>query len=676
MSKVFIGVAWPYANGPLHLGHLAGSLLPPDIFARYHRMKGNEVLMVSGSDMHGTPITVTAEKEGITPEEVATRFHEMNSEAIHQTNISFDLFTSTHTPNHEETVQWVFKTLVEKDYIYKKTSNEAFCASCQRFLPDRYVEGTCPHCDYEEARGDQCDNCGKTLEPEELKDSKCKLCSSSPEMKPTEHFYLKLSAFEPMLEDYVIVNEDHWRANVKNFTKNWLDSGLKDRAITRDLTWGVPIPEEGFEKKRIYVWFEAVCGYFSASKQWAKESGNPDKWKEFWHDPECKHFYYLGKDNIPFHTIIWPSILHGVGDMNLPYDVPANEYLMLNSEQFSKSRNNAIWLHKYLERYDVDVLRYYLSVNMPENRDSDFTWADFVRRNNTELMSALSNLIHRVLTFTKKHFDGVPQKAGRLTEEDKKMLEFAKEAIRKEGEAIEINKFKDGIGELMALAHEANRYFTASEPWKVIKEDKELCGAGLNTSIQVLKCMAVGMAPYMPGSAQKLWDMLGQEGEIAKASWDAYLEEIPEGVSLPEPKPLFTKMDLDEVLKIEQAASEEESEEEPEKEKMPIVTFDEFMKLDLRVGKVLSVDPHPKADKLYVLKVDLGNEQRQIIAGLRPYYEPEEMIGKTITIVANLAPAKLRGVESQGMLLAAEDDKGVVSLLVSDREITNGSKVH
>jgi len=400
MSKrIFIGVAWPYANGSLHLGQIAGAYLPPDIFARYHRTKGNEVLMVSGSDQHGTPITIKAEQEGKKPSEIVARYHQQFLESWQKFGISFDLFTTTGTANHAQVSQDIFLTLLDRDYIYKDTVSQPFCPQCQRFLPDRYIEGTCPYCNSSGARGDQCEACGKPLSPAELIDSRCRICGATPTFKDTEHFFLKLSAFNERLLAWV-KQQTHWRPNVLNFTTRYLEEGLKDRAITRDIDWGVPVPVDGFENKRIYVWFEAVIGYLSAAKEWAKSSEDGEKWRAFWQDNKVKSYYFIGKDNIPFHTLIWPAMLMGYDDnLNLPYDVPANEFLTIEGRKLSTSHNWAVWLLDYLSRYDPDPLRYLLSINMPETADTDFSWREFVRRNNDELVATYGNLVHRVLTF-------------------------------------------------------------------------------------------------------------------------------------------------------------------------------------------------------------------------------------------------------------------------------------
>ncbi len=397
-ERIFIGVAWPYANGPLHLGQIAGAYLPPDIFARYHRARGNEVLMVSGSDQHGTPITIRAEQEGKTPAEIAGKYHQQFLESWQQLGISFDLFTSTGTANHAEVAQDMFLTLLKQGYIYKAKVSQPFCAKCQRYLPDRYIEGTCPYCGSSDARGDQCDQCGKPLSSAELVDPRCGICGGSPEFKDSEHFFLKLTAFEDRILAWVR-KQTHWRPNVLNFTLRYLEEGLKDRAITRDIGWGIPLPVTGFPGKRLYVWFEAVIGYLSASKEWARASGDDNKWQDFWQGDAARSYYFIGKDNIPFHTIIWPAMLMGYGGLNLPYDVPANEYLIIEGRKLSSSRNWAVWLPDYLARYDPDPLRYLLSANMPETGDTEFSWREFVRRNNDELVATYGNLVQRVLIF-------------------------------------------------------------------------------------------------------------------------------------------------------------------------------------------------------------------------------------------------------------------------------------
>ena len=560
-DRIFIGVAWPYANGPLHLGHLAGCYLGADIFARYHRMRGNEVLMVSGSDTHGTPITIRADQEGVSPAEVVERYHADFLETWQRLGISFDLFTHTNTENHERVVHDIFRTLLERGYIYTDTMLLAHCPGCQRFLPDRYVEGVCPHCSYERARGDQCDQCGRTLDPQDLIEAFCILCGGSPGFRDSEHFFLKLSAFQEQLLDW-IREQPHWRANVSNQTRSFLESGLKDRAITRDLTWGIPIPLEGYEGKRIYVWFEAVIGYLSAAVEWAASSGQDQKWEDFWKDPATRTYYFIGKDNIPFHSIIWPAMLMGYGNgLNLPYDVPANEFLSLESRKFSTSQNWAVWVPDYLDRYDPDPLRYLLTINMPETGDADFSWAEFVRRNNEELVATYGNLVNRVLSFTYRNFDGLIPQAGELDEIDRQVLEAGRTALDDVGYSLEHTRFKAAIGQAFGLAQEANRYLDAKAPWRAIKTDRAEAGNTLNVSLQVLNCLKVALAPFLPFSSQKVHEYLGFDGVVEQEEWDfeSLVGAIRGGNALRQPAPLYTKLDPQVVERETQRLGNEES---------------------------------------------------------------------------------------------------------------------
>ncbi len=544
-ERILIGVAWPYANGPLHMGHVAGCYLAADIFARYHRMKGNDVLMVSGSDAHGTPITIRADQEGVEPQEVLERYHAQFLDTWERLGISFDLFTSTHTENHQEVVQDFFLRLKEQGYIYPDTMLLAHCSGCDRFLPDRYVEGTCPHCANQRARGDQCDNCGHTLDPIDLVNPYCSICGDTPQFRDSEHFFLKLSAFqEPLLE--WINRQHHWRPNVANGTRSFLQGGLKDRAITRDLTWGVPLPLEGYEEKRIYVWFEAVIGYLSAAVEWASQNERADGWQDYWKDSNTRTYYFIGKDNIPFHSIIWPAMLMGYGDLNLPYDVPANEFLSLEGLKFSTSQNWAVWVPDYLDRYDPDPLRYLLSINMPESGDTDFTWSEFVRRNNDELVATYGNLVNRVLRFTYRNFDGqVPVDVAAPDEMELRLLSTAREAMTAVDDSLAHTRFRAGISQAFGLAQECNRYLDARAPWQAIKEDRAHAARSLGTTIQVLNCLKVMLAPYLPFTSQKLHGFLGFDGEITDEPWDfdALVGAIKPGGMLRNPSNLYAKLD-------------------------------------------------------------------------------------------------------------------------------------
>ena len=641
-EKIYIGVAWPYANGSLHLGHMAGCYLPADIFARFNRMKGNDVLMVSGSDEHGTPITITADNEHTTPQAIVDKYNREHTENMKQFGISFDLFTRTTTENHREVVQDIFKTLYEKKYIYEKNVDAFYCNHCKRFLPDRYIEGTCTYCGNENARGDQCDECGKLLDPQELGNVRCKLCGNTPEVKSSTHLFFALSKFENKLLNWMENKRQLWKSSVWKFTQNWLKNGLNDRAITRDMSWGIEVPIPGFDDKRIYVWVDAVIGYLSASKEWSKLKGEPDAWESWWKNKNARHYYFLAKDNIPFHTLIWPSILMGYDEsLNLPYDIPANEYLRLKGEQFSKSRGLAIWVPDIIKKFDVDAVRYYLSINMPENKDTNWMWDDFVAKNNDELVGTYGNFVHRVITFISKNYGNIP-KLSSMDDLDKEALKKIEEASNKISNSIEKCNFKKGLREAMNLAQFGNFYFDQKQPWTLVKTDKEKCASVLHICLKIVQALAIYFAPYLPFSSEKIWKMLGHKGSIHDAHWEDSLADLKIGFKLEKPKPLFKKIVLEEIM----------GESDP------------FSKIDLRVAKIIDVKDHPQADKLYILHIDLGEMgKRVIVAGIKQHYTKEELKNKSIVVVANLKPIKLRGVESKGMLLAAEDDTGIVSLL-------------
>ena len=539
-ERILVAVAWPYANGPLHLGHLAGAYLPADIFARYHRLKGDDVLMVSGSDQHGTPITLRAEQEGITPQEVVDRYHSEFLSCWDRMGIGFDLFTTTGTDNHRQVTHDIFLALLDKGYLYKEAASLPYCTTCQRFLPDRYVEGTCPYCGNRSARGDQCDECGKTLNPEELLEPRCRIDGTPPEFRESEHFFMRLSAFRDRLYEWV-KQQVHWRPNVLNFTLRYLEEGLKDRPITRDIQWGIPVPVAGYGDKRIYVWFEAVIGYLSASKEASQLRGTPELWKEFWQDSEARSYYFIGKDNIPFHTLIWPAALMGYGDHNLPYDVPANEYLTMEARHLSTSRNWAVWLPDYLERYEPDSLRYFLSVNMPETGDTDFSWQKFVQRNNDELVATYGNLVHRVLSFTHRSFEGRVPEPGALDEVDRGLLSLGETTLQAVGTSISLCHFREGIRTCFNCAQEANRYLDAKEPWKTINSDRQRAATSLWAAIQLISHLKTATAPFLPFSAAKLHALLGLSGRVEDTGWRA--DTVTGGQPIPEPTPLFHKLD-------------------------------------------------------------------------------------------------------------------------------------
>jgi methionyl-tRNA synthetase len=547
-EHILVCVAWPYAKSSTHVGQIVGAYLPADTFARYHRMAGNHVLMVSGSDEHGTPILVDAEREGITPREFVARYHRQICEVWEKLGISWDLYTETGTSNHYRITQDFFLTLYDKGYIFKDTMQSPYCPTDRRFLPDRYIEGTCPICSYTAARGDQCDNCGHTLDPVDLIDPRCRLCGSKTsklEMRQTDHFFFDLPKLQEPLLTWLSQGKEHWRPNTLGFALNWLKEGLRPRAITRDLDWGVPIPLEGYEDKRIYVWFDAVIGYFSATVEWAEKQGTPEAWKTWWvpgqTSPEVKAYYFIGKDNIPFHTIIWPAMLIGYGNRILPYDVPANEFMTMSGAKASSSRGNVIWTRDVLERYSADTLRYYLSATAPEGRDTDFTFDELIRRNNDELVATYGNVVHRTLTFLQSKFGGVVPEPQALCEADRAILAEVELGFETVGQHIERCHFKDGLNAAMAVARAANRYLDEQAPWKRIKVDRDAAGTTIYVMLQVLSGLRILFCPYLPFSSQKLHGYLGFEGDVSQAPWQN--ETIPAGRKLPAPLPLFPKLE-------------------------------------------------------------------------------------------------------------------------------------
>ncbi|MEE9508005.1 MAG: methionine--tRNA ligase [Anaerolineales bacterium] len=572
---IHVSVAWPYANGDLHVGHLAGVYLPADIFARYHRLKGNRVLMVSGSDSHGTPITVEADTTGKTPREIFEHYHFRFLEAQQALGISYDLFTHTDTENHHRIAQDFFLRLYEQEYIYRETQQQLYSETEERFLPDRYVEGTCPICGYDQARGDQCDNCGNLLDALDLINPKSKTDGSTPVIRETEQFFLDLPAFTDQLSDYLESHKDHWRPNVINFAQNFVEGGLKGRAVTRDIKWGIPVPLEGWETKRLYVWFEAVMGYFTASVEWANNIDQPNAWKDWWYNPEAKIFNFIGKDNIPFHTVIWQAELLGVGRiyeenenkrLNLPYDVPANEFMNLEGKAFSKSRNWAVWLPDIIERYDPDAIRYYVATAIPEARDSDYSWSEFFHRNNDELLAAWGNLANRVLSFAYKHWDGVVPEPGDLRGDDKELLAQVESGFEEIGALLEAVRLRVAIRETMGIVRLVNRYLDRAPWFKVVKEDKVSAATTVYTALCAIDNLKILLAPFLPFSSEQLHKTLGYQeplfgdlkieeiaeknrthkvlaydGSKATGKWER--TNLQPGTPLRPPKPLFKKLD-------------------------------------------------------------------------------------------------------------------------------------
>jgi methionyl-tRNA synthetase len=558
-ERILIGVAWPYANGSIHIGHIAGAYLPADIFARYHRLKGNHVLMVSGSDQHGTPITIRAEQEGITPEELVAKYHAEFIEIWERLGISWDCYTTTGTENHREVVHDVFTTLYQRGFIRAETRSHPYCEKDHRFLPDRYVEGTCPNCKYPLARGDQCEKCGQPRDPEELIEWRCRICGTPPILRDSEHFFLRLSILRDALIPWVKQADDRWRANVYRFTLNWITEELKDRPITRDIDWGVPVPLDGYEDKRIYVWFEAVIGYLSASIEWAKRRQQPDEWRQFWQDPACKSYYFIGKDNIAFHAIIWPAMLMAYGsydpeteqgEYNLPYDIPSNEFLTLQGNKISTSQNWAVWVSDYLERFEPDPLRFYFSANMPESGDADFSWAEFVRRNNDELVATYGNLVHRVLTLIARYFGGLVPEPRSLTNQDTALMHRATETLSAVSDSLAKCRFREAVTTAMKLAAETNRYLDRKAPWHEVKEDTSLAANTLWTALNSISTLKTVLAPFLPFSSKTLHTMAGFPGNIEDIGWQ--IQAPHPGQVISNPAPLFSKLDYDVVEREEQ----------------------------------------------------------------------------------------------------------------------------
>ena len=649
--KILVCVAWPYASGPRHLGHAVSTFIPADVIARYHRMKGDEVLMVGGSDMHGTPTMVRADEEGVSPSVIAERYHALHAKNIEQLGVRYDLYWNTADPHHKEWVQEIFLALKKKGQVYERTMISPFCRAGNHFLPDRYVEGKCPNCGFENARGDQCDNCGHLWDPFDLIGPRCRIHGTAPEKRETSHFFFRFSALEARLKQWIFDDKEFWRLPVLTFAKSWLDEGLKDRPITRDLEWGIEVPVPGYETKRIYVWFEAVMGYLTATKEWYRRSGRSDGWKDFWYDPKARHLYFVGKDNIVFHTLFWPAILMGYDEkLALPYDVAATQYLNFSGERMSTGRGSGIWLPELLERFDPDQIRYYGIATMPETKDTDFEWADFERRNNNELLAIYGNFVHRALTFADKNFGHEVPPATFLDATDKAMVRAIEQQAGKVAQNLEYVHVKDAMKEAIQLARLGNQYVDQKAPWNLLKSDRAACATAIHVALRVSRALAIIMAPFLPRSSSRLWHALGYDSDVHGERWNQALDDLPAGQKLRVGKPLFAKIDL------------RETSEDP------------TARFDVRIARIVDVKEHPNADKLYVLQIDLGDERRQVVAGIRKDYPIEGLRGRKVVVLANLEPANLRGIESRGMLLAGEDE-ATVGLLIPPEDAPLGSQI-
>lgn len=677
MKRIIVTSALPYANGPIHLGHLAGAYLPADVYVRYQRMKKRDVIYICGTDEHGVPIAIAAEKEGVTPQQIVDRYYADHLDTFTRFGVSFDNFSRTSRPIHHQTSKEFFQKIYDKNFLVEKGIQQFYCESCARFLADRFVEGKCPRCGREGARGDQCEKCGSSLEQTELVDPYCKVCGHAPVLRDTRHLFLKLNEFQKKLEAW-LDSKKGWKENVLNYCRGWFKEGLGERAVTRDLKWGIQVPAPGYEDKVIYVWFEAPIGYISATKEWAERIGQPDKWKEYWQDAETKLVHFIGKDNIVFHAIIWPAMLMAHGDYILPTDVPANEFLNLQGEKLSTSRNYAVWLGEYLSKFPPDPLRYYLATIAPETKDADFTWTEFQQRNNSELADILGNFVNRTLTFAKRQFNGVPQ-AGALDDLDRAMLNVLHKAPQEIGDLLEHYELRRSLSTLMDVARFANKYFNDQQPWATLKTDRDKCSTTINISLQAVQTLAVLMEPFLPFSAEKVWAMLGHQGSVHDQAWDQVAAmTLQPGHALGQEQILFTKIEDKQIQPEIDRLTALSAKIETKPEEKPVathITYDDFARVQLRTALVLKAEKVEKADKLLRLEIQVGNEQRQIVAGIAKHYTPEQMVGKTIVVVANLQPAKIRGLESNGMLLAAEDETGVLAVLTPDRNVQSGAKI-
>ena len=673
-KRTTVTSALPYANGPVHIGHLAGVYVPADIYVRYLRLKKEDVLFIGGSDEHGVPITIRAKKEGITPQDVVDRYHKIIKDSFEEFGISFDVYGRTTSKVHRETASEFFRTLYDKGEFVEKTSMQYYDEEAHTFLADRYITGECPHCHAEGAYGDQCEKCGTSLSPTDLINPKSAISGSKPVMRETKHWYLPLDKHEAWLRQWILEDHKEWRNNVYGQCKSWLDMGLQPRAVSRDLDWGIPVPVEGAEGKVLYVWFDAPIGYISNTKELL-----PDSWETWWKDPETRLVHFIGKDNIVFHCIVFPAMLKAEGSYILPDNVPSNEFLNLEGDKISTSRNWAVWLHEYLRDFPgkQDVLRYVLTANAPETKDNDFTWKDFQARNNNELVAVYGNFVNRALQLTQKYYDGVVPACGELTEYDRQTLDEFKDVKAKVEELLDAFKFRDAQKEAMNLARIGNKYIADSEPWKVVKTDPERVKTVIYISLQLTANLAIAFEPFLPFSSEKLRKMLNMES----FEWNRLgrTDLLQAGHRLAKPELLFEKIEDDVIeAQVQKLLDTKKANEEDNYKAKPVrenIAFEDFQKLDIRVGTVLECTKVPKADKLLCFKIADGLENRTIVSGISKFYKPEELVGKQVCFIANLAPRKLKGIESQGMILSALNYDESLSVITVDREVKPGSEV-
>ncbi len=679
MSRYIITAALPYTNGPVHIGHLAGVYVPADIYARFLRNTGHDVAFVCGSDEHGVPITIKAKKEGITPQEVVDKYHEIIKKSFSDFGISFDNYSRTSAKIHHETASDFFKKLYDNNQFVEEVSEQLYDEEANQFLADRFVIGTCPKCGNEESYGDQCENCGTSHNATDLINPKSAITGNVPTTKQTKHWFLPLDTYESWLREWIVEgHKNDWKTNVLGQVKSWLDDGLRPRAVTRDLGWGIPVPVKDAEGKVLYVWFDAPIGYISATKEWAEREGK--NWEDYWKKEDTKLVHFIGKDNIVFHCIIFPSMLKADGSYILPENVPANEFLNLEGNKISTSKNWAVWLHEYLEEFPdkQDVLRYALTANAPETKDNDFTWKDFQARNNNELVAIFGNFINRVVVLTNKYYDGIVPEQGILTDVDSHTLEKLREYPQIISNSIERYRFREASQELMNLARLGNKYLADEEPWKVIKQDEERVKTVMNVALQIATGLSVLCEPFLPFTSSKLKGIL----KLDTNSWNDVSEKeilITSDHQIGKAELLFAKIDDKEIqLQLDKLESTKVANEqanktvEPQKE---VIEFDDFTKLDIRIGTILEAVKVPKTKKLLQLKVDVGLDVRTIVSGIAESFKPEDIIGQQVSVLVNLAPRKIRGVESQGMILMTDTEDGKLAFIEPERSVENGESV-
>ena len=682
-KRYTITAALPYANGPVHLGHLAGVYIPADIYTRYLRLQNRDVVFICGSDEHGVPITLKAKKEGVDPQVVVDRYHEVIQQSFLDFGISFDHYSRTSGTMHHQTASDFFKQLEDNGQFVEQVTEQLYDPEANQFLADRFVTGTCPKCGNTESYGDQCEQCGTSHNATDLIDPKSSLSGSAPVLKQTKHWFLPLDQHEQWLKDWIL--KDHksdWKSNVYGQCKSWIDDGLRPRAVTRDLDWGIPVPVKNAEGKVLYVWFDAPIGYLSATKEWA-EKNNRD-WTPYWQDPETKLVHFIGKDNIVFHCIIFPSMLKAHGDFILPDNVPANEFLNLEGDKISTSRNWAVWLHEYLKEFpgQQDVLRYTLTANAPETKDNDFTWADFQARNNNELVAIFGNFINRVTVLTQKYYQGVVPDSGELLDEDRAVLNQLNAHPDVIADSLERYRFREAQMTLINVARLGNKYLADAEPWKLIKSDPERTATIMNVALQIAAALAVLSEPFLPFTAAKLKSILGLNHLDKPLSWTVISNNstyLPQGHKIEQSPLLFRKIEDQEMdlqrQKLEKTKSNNHTMEAQSTPVKDLINFDDFSKMDLRVGTIMAAEKMPKANKLLILSVDVGVDRRTVVSGIAEHYKPEDIVGQKVCVLLNLEPRKIRGTLSQGMILMAEDDEGKLSFLAPDAAIPSGATV-